>query len=177
MYEYCSAPPSNPCYVQPHARRVISRKVLASLASNGIGVASDSGRRVRPPRNAKEAWSVSALTAILNELDLQKRLVGKRGEKSRSVANLVDAAAAPRQSRLFATHSDELGLRVLEWLRHTDAHIFYNARLVEKCGLTTGVVAAAVQAAITAPVNAQPETFVRDSSGALVHAAISKTSP
>jgi hypothetical protein len=151
--------------------------VLASLASNGIGVVTDGGRHARPPENAEEVWSVRAFAEILKELDGNTGLVGAPGEMSRSVTNLGKFAAAKEGTDSFAKHSDELGLRVLEWLRHTDAHLFYSTRLAERGGLSTDVVSAAVQAAITALVEAQPGTFARDSLGALVCSSDRRTLP
>jgi hypothetical protein len=175
VHEFCGAPPANPCYVTPLARKAMSASVLASLASNGNGFVTDSGRRARPPEKADEVRSVTAFAEILEGLDGNRSLVGKPGEVSRSVAGLDKSAAARQGTDSFAKHSDELGLRVLEWLRHTDAHVFYATRLAEKGGLTTDVVSAAVQAAITALVEAQPGSFARDSSGALVRAAGTET--
>ena len=142
-----------------------SAEVLAVLATNGVGVV-EAGRAARPPQSVAEVRAVPAFASILAALDEHAERLGKpRG--SPSTALLARAVtASPRQQKAFVA---ALGVSVLVWLRHVDAHAYFATRITEDSGLTVAIIATAVQAASEAIVR-KDAAFRFDESGSLEYA-------
>jgi hypothetical protein len=60
----------------------------------------------------------------------------------------AETASAGEQERFL----DTLGMRVLVWLRHVDAHVYFAGRIAERSGLSAALVGEAMQAAANALV-------------------------
>jgi hypothetical protein len=142
-----------------------SATVLAVLAANGVGVI-EAGHAARPPQSVTEVRAVPAFVSILAALDEHAERLGKpRG--SPSTALLARAVtASPRQQKAFVA---ALGVSVLVWLRHVDAHAYFATRITEDSGLTVAIIATAVQAASEAIVR-KDAAFRFDESGSLEYA-------
>ena len=147
--------------ISPNARRAISSRVLESLARNGVGFSECIGAPVRPPKSLDEVRGVPAFNETLGTLD--KLAANASGEPSSARAKLIKAASVTDDDYLA-----ELGLHVLSWLRHVDAHVYFHTSITERGGLTTAIAALAVQAAKAALLEAQPETFAQNYEGELV---------
>jgi hypothetical protein len=132
-----------PHSMNARARAAASASVLAVLSASGIGVVK-SGLAARAPQEVAEVLAVPAFSAVLAALDeLSVRSDGP--DMSPASAALASAArASPSEQTAFLA---TLGVRVLVWLRHFDAHVFFAAHITERSGLTTAVVAEAVRAA------------------------------
>ena len=147
--------------ISPHARRAISSRVLESLARNGVGFTECIGAAVRPPKSLDEVRRVPAFNETLRTLDKLAAL--ETGQLSPASSKIIKAASASDDDYLA-----ELGLYVLSWLRHVDAHAYFHTRITERGGLTTAIAAVAVLAAKAALLEAQPETFDLNFEGELV---------
>ncbi len=158
--EHSGIPRRFPGCMNAHARAAVSAAVLGTLSANGIGVAA-SGAAVRPPLSVEEVRKVPAFAAVLGALDQHMTQVGKMGD-SPSLADLKTAErSSPRAKTAFLA---DLGLRVLVWLRHVDAHAYFATRITEGTGLSAAIVAAAVQAAAEALVR-KDKAFAQDADG------------
>lgn len=146
-----------------------SASVLEVFAANGVGVVEGGGLAdARAPRTVAEVTAVPAFAALLALLDAHAGLVG-RGRQGVSPASAALASALRASPGEQSTFLASLGMRVLAWLRHVDAHAYFAPRITERSGLTTAIVAAAVQAAGDAIVG-EDEAFRWDEdSGALLH--------
>ena len=94
---------------------------------------------------------------------LDKLAALETGQLSPASSKIIKAASASDDDYLA-----ELGLYVLSWLRHVDAHAYFHTRITERGGLTTAIAAVAVLAAKAALLEAQPETFDLNFEGELV---------
>jgi len=148
-----------------HALASASADVLAVLAANGIGVI-EAGRAARPPQSVAEVRAVPAFVSILAALDEHARRIGKPGGSPSTAALARAAIASPREQDAYVA---ELGVCVLVWLRHVDAHAYFATRITEDSGLTVAIVALAVRAAAEA-VARKDAAFRLDERGSLGYA-------
>ena len=106
-----------------------------------------------------------AFAAVLSALDEHAARVGRPGASPASAARASAARASSEQAGFLAA----LGVRVLTWLRHVDAHVYFAPRITERSGLSTAIVAAAVRAAGDAIVSKDEAFRWDEDSGSLLH--------
>lgn len=137
-------------------RALVSRDVMASLASNGVGLPDRAGR-VRAPVSIAELRRSPAPAGLLAAIDAQAILDhGKSGSRSASqLANFERGQYAPDAP------SVNLGLLVLGWLRHAESHVHFPMPNVLRAGMTAATVQEAATAAADALVAAQAADFGR----------------
>ena len=166
------------------AKHAASARVLASLASNGIGTVEQvdgGGTVVRAPATPEEVRDVPAIAGVLDALDDHARRVGSRVKKplkspSAQALRNVLVASAPKRDAFMAN----LGLTVLDWVRNFDVHVWFKALHVHRDGLTGAVVAEAVAAAVDSLLERRKgaaAAFTVDASGILQHASDSPPPP
>ena len=174
------------------AKHAASARVLASLASNGIGTVEQldgGGTVVRAPATPEEVRGVPAIAGVLDALDDHARrvssrvgsLVGSRVKKplkspSAQALRNVLIASAPARAAFMAN----LGLTVLDWVRNFDVHAWFEVLHVHRDGLTGAVVAEAVAAAVDSLLERREgaaAAFTVDASGVLQHASDSPPPP
>ena len=159
-------------------KRAASARVLASLVSNGIGTIArlDGGRTViRAPATPEEVSNVPAIAGVLTALEEHTHLVNS-GRPSSSIQMLHAALSSEQSSPLRASFMADLGLRVLAWVRHFEAHVWLAASHVHRDGLSGAVVAEAVAAAVSSLQErheGDTAAFTVDASGVLQHASAS----
>ena len=158
---------ASPHSMSAGALAAASAAVIDVFAANGVGVAEVGLAAARAPRAVGEALSVPAFAAILAVLDDHVARVGRQVASPASAALASAACASPGEQTAFLA---SLGVRVLAWLRHVDAHAYFGTRITERSGLTMAIVAGAVQAAGDAIVSEDGAHFRwHDESGALVY--------
>ena len=122
-----------------------SADALAVFAANGVGIVEGGSDIARPPEAVMEVRAVPAFAAILAVLDEHALGIGA---KSPSSAALARAELAPTSEQ--QEYVAKLGVCVLVWLRHVDAHAYLATRIIEHSGLTAAVIAEAVEGAALA---------------------------
>jgi len=158
--EHSGIPRKFPSCMNTRARAAISAAVLGTLAENGIGVAL-SGAAVRPPLSVEEVRKVPAFAALLGALDEHMTRVNKMGYSPSSADLRTAERSSPRAKTAYLA---DLGLRVLVWLRHVDAHAYFTTRITESSGLSAAIVAVAVQAAAEVLVR-KDKAFIQGADG------------
>ena len=163
MVEHFTVPSSSRRHVSARARAAASAGILQAFVANGIGII-DVGRAVRLPTTVAEVRAVPAFAAVLNALDEHMFILDKQ-RVSPSSAALAKAVRGPlsEQEEYLAA----LGVHVLSWLRHVNAHAYFKTYITERSGLTAAIIAAAVQASAGALV-AEDAAFRWDDGGRLV---------
>ena len=166
IVEHSGIPRASRHSMSAGALAAASASVLEVFAANGVGVIEDGVAAARAPRTVAEVLAVPAFAAVLSALDEHAARVGRPGA---SPASAALASAARASSSEQAGFLAALGVRVLTWLRHVYAHVYFAPRITERSGLSTAIVAAAVQAAGDAIVS-KDEAFQWDEdSGSLLH--------
>jgi hypothetical protein len=121
IVEHCNVSKESPHGVNAHARAAVSASAFAVFVANGIGIV-EGGHAARLPRTVFEVRMVPAFDAILVTLDEHAARLGKPGGSPSSAAlkKVTTASQSDQQAYLAA-----LGVHVLSWLRHIDAHVFF----------------------------------------------------
>ena len=165
IVEHSGIPRASRHSMSAGALAAASASVLDVFAANGVGVIEDGVTAARAPRTVAEVLAVPAFAAVLSALDEHAARVGRPGASPASAARASAARASSEQAGFLAA----LGVRVLTWLRHVDAHVYFAPRITERSGLSTAIVAAAVRAAGDAIVSKDEAFRWDEDSGSLLH--------
>ena len=161
--DFDKSPPSSPYHITPATCKAISKAVLESLASNGVGVVED-GLAARPPLTVDEIRGVPAIAEVLAALDTLHDLAQKLSVKRASDSlRKIESASPDKKAAYLAT----LGVSVLVWLRHFDGHTRFDAGFASRSRLTEAIVTEAVRVAASVLVQAQGAAFEINGEGAL----------
>ena len=131
-------------------RAALSRLLLSVLVRNGIGIAAGPGEALRAPQSLAELQSIPAVQGLMAALN-QAASEGceEGGLRSQSYAALVKARHGGVAAQALFMKS--VGVTLLLWMRHFEAHVFFPTELGQ-AGLTCAVVGEAVFAGRTAMV-------------------------
>jgi hypothetical protein len=102
----------------------ISSAVLESLARNGVGITCNNAMQ-RPPVTLNELWEVPALRAILELLRKQQEATNpdKTSQSFERFEKLRNAETLGQLQNEVAKYTQNMGVCVLIWLRHVEAHV------------------------------------------------------
>lgn len=130
----------------------LSHAILASFASNGIGVRLAGGLGISPPRSIAEMATVPAFATILLLLSKQEetsaQVAGRLSPAHVSFLMFLAGESAGNTSYKQRLYASTLGIQVVHWLRIVEAHVYLPKAEFSLLGLFPAIVEQALGAAV-----------------------------